>query len=102
MAMSLDSFGPALNGLWKLMESYGIEPAPIFRKHNVDPEILLDTNARVSFQVVENGQDWVQIHRPRKGGPQLLPVPDSLTCWRGRASCGCDELCRSPRSWRRV
>ena len=43
-------FAPALGALWKQLESYGIDPAPVFRDSGVDPDILFDSGARVSLE----------------------------------------------------
>ena len=40
-------FAPALGSLWKLLESYGIDPDPVFREAGVDPETMYDPGARV-------------------------------------------------------
>lgn len=49
-------FAPAMGSLWKQMESYGIDPAPIFREAGIDPEVLFDPGARITmkqFQQIE-------------------------------------------------
>ena len=43
-------FAPALGALWKQLESYGIDPVPLFREFNIDPESMYDAGARVSFE----------------------------------------------------
>ncbi|MBT8047346.1 MAG: AraC family transcriptional regulator [Xanthomonadales bacterium] len=40
-------FAPALGAIWKQLEDYGIDPAPVFKAEGVDPEILYDAGARV-------------------------------------------------------
>ncbi len=43
-------FAPAMGSLWKQMEGYGIDPAPVFREVGIDPEMLYDSGARISVQ----------------------------------------------------
>ncbi len=43
-------FAPSLGALWKQMESYGIDPAALFREQGVDPEIMFDSGARISLE----------------------------------------------------
>lgn len=40
-------FAPALGALWKQLESYGIDPEPVFRKADVSPETIFDPGARI-------------------------------------------------------
>jgi AraC-like DNA-binding protein len=40
-------FAPALGALWKQLEGYGIDPEPLFRQHDIDPELMFDAGARV-------------------------------------------------------
>jgi AraC-like DNA-binding protein len=42
-------FAPALGAIWKQLEEYGIDPEPVFRAEGVDPAIIFDAGARVSF-----------------------------------------------------
>jgi AraC-like DNA-binding protein len=41
-------FAPTLGALWKQLESYGINPDPLFREHGIDPEVMFDSGARIS------------------------------------------------------
>lgn len=43
-------FAPAMGSLWKQMEGYGIDPAPVFRDMGVNPEVLYDPGARVTVE----------------------------------------------------
>ena len=43
-------FAPALGSLWKQLESYGIDPAPVFRESGVDPESIFDPGARIPIE----------------------------------------------------
>ena len=43
-------FAPAMGSLWKQLEGYGIDPAPVFRAVGVDPEVLFDPGARITAQ----------------------------------------------------
>ena len=40
-------FAPALGALWKQLEAYGIDPEPLFREENIDPELMFDSGARI-------------------------------------------------------
>lgn len=40
-------FAPALGVIWKQLEEYGIDPAPLFRDHGIEPELMYDSGARV-------------------------------------------------------
>ena len=40
-------FAPALGALWRQLEGYGIDPAPLFRCEGIDPELIFDAGARV-------------------------------------------------------
>jgi AraC-like DNA-binding protein len=40
-------FAPALGALWRQLEGYGIDPAPLFREEGVEPELIFDAGARV-------------------------------------------------------
>ena len=51
--MSLTHFAPATNMLWKYLESVGIDPAPIYLKAGIQPELLLNSNARISIHCVD-------------------------------------------------
>ena len=41
-------FAPALGALWTQLESYGIDPDPLFREQGINPEIMFDSGARIS------------------------------------------------------
>jgi AraC-like DNA-binding protein len=40
-------FAPALGALWRQLEGYGIDPAPLFQEQGIDPEMIFDAGARV-------------------------------------------------------
>jgi AraC-like DNA-binding protein len=40
-------FAPALGALWRQLEGYGIDPAPLFRNEGIDPGVIFDAGARV-------------------------------------------------------
>ena len=40
-------FAPALGALWTQLESYGIDPAPLFLAEGIDPETMYDQGARI-------------------------------------------------------
>ncbi len=43
-------FAPTLGVLWRQLESYGIDPRPLFVEEGIDPETLFDQGARISIQ----------------------------------------------------
>jgi len=51
--MSLTHFAPATNLLWKYLESVGINPEPLYKKAGIAPELLSDSNARISVRKVD-------------------------------------------------
>jgi len=51
--MSLTHFAPATNMLWKYLESVGIDPTPVYKRAGIDPQLLLNPNARISIQSVD-------------------------------------------------
>ena len=54
--MSLTSFAPATNLLWKYLESENIDPAPIYKKAGIKPELLQSENARIKIDL--SNQLW--------------------------------------------
>ena len=46
-------FAPALSTVWKQLEGYGIDPAPVFREAGIDPEAMYDSGARVPLERYE-------------------------------------------------
>ncbi len=46
-------FAPAASSLWKQIESYKIDPGPLFREAGIDPELLYDANARIPLARIE-------------------------------------------------
>ena len=51
--MAATFLGPAVGIYWKLLESYGIDPDPVFRDMCIDPDKLDDPNARFSYEKVD-------------------------------------------------
>jgi AraC-like DNA-binding protein len=43
-------FAPALGVIWKQLEEYGFDPAPVFREQGIEPEKIYDAGARVSVK----------------------------------------------------
>jgi AraC-like DNA-binding protein len=41
-------FAPSVSSLWRLIEHYGIDPAPMFKKHGIQAFTPFDPNARFS------------------------------------------------------
>jgi len=52
--MSLTHFAPATSMLWKYLESVDVDPAPLYKKAGIKPELLLNPNARISINCVDN------------------------------------------------
>jgi AraC-like DNA-binding protein len=57
--MVLTHFAPTTNMLWKYLESEGIDPAPMYIKAGIRPELLSDANARISSDSVD--QLWTLV-----------------------------------------
>lgn len=51
--MSLTHFAPATSLLWKYLESAGINPEPLYVKAGINPELLLNPNARININSVD-------------------------------------------------
>ncbi len=51
--MSLTHFAPATNLLWKYLESVDVDPAPLYKKADINPELLLNPTARISVNSVD-------------------------------------------------
>ena len=51
--MSLTHFAPATSLLWKYLESVDINPEPLYKKADINPELLLNPNARISISRVD-------------------------------------------------
>ena len=51
--MALTNHAASLGGLWKLIESYGKDPDPIFRKLYLDPKLIENPNARIPYAKFE-------------------------------------------------
>ena len=50
--MNLTMLARPVDILWKILESYGISPDPLFRKMHVDPELMEDPNARYPISAI--------------------------------------------------
>lgn len=46
-------FAPSLGAIWEQLESYGLDPAPLFREFDIAPGTVFDTGARVSSEKVQ-------------------------------------------------
>ena len=64
--MPPSNFAPSLSTFWKLIEGSGHDPRPLFRKLGIDPAIIRDPTARVSYAKVEAIWTWMsdQINDP--------------------------------------
>ena len=51
--MALTNHAPVLGAFWKLIESYGKDPRPIFRRLYLDPKLAENPNARIPYAKVE-------------------------------------------------
>ncbi len=48
MSMTPTVFAPTLDLTWKIIEYYGLDPAPLFAAQHIEPKKISDPNARVS------------------------------------------------------
>ena len=53
LTMALTNYAGALSSIWKIIESYGKDPEPVFRKLNLDIKLAEDLNARIPYAKVE-------------------------------------------------
>ena len=51
--MPLTYSAPAVSITLKIIESYGIDPAPLLRKLDIDPKLIEDPNARFSYAKID-------------------------------------------------
>jgi len=51
--MQITHFAPATNMLWKHIESCGHDPAPLYRKAGINPELLKKSDARINISHVD-------------------------------------------------
>lgn len=51
--MAATYFAPTTRILWKIVESYGVDPEPLFRKLHVDPRLMEDGSARIQYSVAD-------------------------------------------------
>ena len=52
--MTASYLGPAVGLYWKLLDSYGIDPDPVFREIGIDPAKLDDPNTRFDYVTIDN------------------------------------------------
>jgi len=52
--MTASYLGPAVGLYWKLLDSYGIDPDPVFREMGIDPAKLDDPNTRFNYVTIDN------------------------------------------------
>ena len=52
--MSLTALARPVDIIWKLLESYGHDPEPLFRELHIDPKLMQDPNARYRISDVNN------------------------------------------------
>ena len=57
--MAFTNHAPVLGAFWRLIESYGKDPRPIFRKLYLDPKLAENPNARIPYAKVE--ALWIEI-----------------------------------------
>ena len=50
--MNLTALARPVDLLWKILESYGIDPEPLFRQMHVDPGLMKDPNARYRIEAL--------------------------------------------------
>jgi AraC-like DNA-binding protein len=46
-------FAPIISSLWKQIEDSGLDPEPLFRKHDVSSDTRFDPNARISYTKID-------------------------------------------------
>ncbi len=51
--MSLTQFAPSTQILWKYMEDQGLDPASVFKKAGINPEVLANPEVRVNVSQVD-------------------------------------------------
>ena len=51
--MQLTHFAPATNMLWRYIESRGHDPAPLYRKAGINPQLLQKSDARINIAHVD-------------------------------------------------
>ncbi len=51
--MAMTHYAPILGEYWRLIESYEVDPEPIFRKLNLDPALIHDIYARIPYSGIE-------------------------------------------------
>ena len=52
--MTASYLGPAVGLYWKLLDSYGIDPDPVFREMGINPAKLDDPNTRFNYVTIDN------------------------------------------------
>ena len=46
-------FAPSVVNLWKTIESYGIDPAPLFATENINIQLPIDPSARIPYEKID-------------------------------------------------
>jgi len=46
-------FAPAAGSIWRQLESQNLEPGPVFREAGIDPDLIFDANARLSWDAFD-------------------------------------------------
>ena len=46
-------FAPTLTMLWKMIESYGIDPEPLFAAENIKVRLPIDSALRLPYEKIE-------------------------------------------------
>ena len=70
--MPITHLATATNIIWKLMQNYGHDPEPLFRKAGINPDLVKQPEARILFINVSFHQHNILIssssssHRKRK------------------------------------
>ncbi len=52
--MQLTSFAPVSSLLWKYLEHCDIDPAPIYKRAGIDPEVISNSNARINVEHMDS------------------------------------------------
>lgn len=52
--MQLTSFAPVSSLLWKYLEHCDIDPAPLYKRAGIDPEVISNANARINVEHMDS------------------------------------------------
>lgn len=50
-------FAPSAANLWRTIESYGVEPGPLFRDEGIDLQLPIDPERRISYRAIDAIRD---------------------------------------------